>query len=306
MTRPWSAERIVTETEAAALIEAQFPELAPVSVHLLGEGFDNMVYRVNDRYVFRFPRRTVAVSLLERECALLPEIVGDGLPLAVPVPLFIGRPTDDYAWPFAGYPFLDGFAALGITREQRVRSAEPLAEFMAKLHRFPVERAFRLGAPGDLIGRLEPDGRLAQLTVNRDKAIALGLWSDPHPIDAIVERMRRYEKPAHPPALVHGDFHFRNVLVDEEGVLSAVIDWGDLHVGHAAADLAFVYSFLPPEGRSRFFAVYGETDEATLAYARVRAAHTTMFLLLYGHDLGDERLVGAAQATLRLVLEDDG
>ena len=63
MNRPWSAVRTITDDTARSLIETQFPALAPVWIDLLGIGWDNTAYRVNGEWVFRFPRREVAVNL---------------------------------------------------------------------------------------------------------------------------------------------------------------------------------------------------------------------------------------------------
>ncbi|MGK5507695.1 phosphotransferase [Brevibacillus formosus] len=52
--------------------------------------------------------------------------------------------------------------------------------------------------------------------------------------------------------LLHGDLHVKNMLVDEAGQISGIIDWGDLNVGHPGADLNVVYSFLPAQAASHF------------------------------------------------------
>jgi aminoglycoside phosphotransferase (APT) family kinase protein len=85
MNRPWSPDHAVSEAQARALIEAQFPALAPVAVTPFGAGWDNTVFLVNDTYVFRFPRREIAVACMEAEIRVLPGLVGR-LPLAIPVP----------------------------------------------------------------------------------------------------------------------------------------------------------------------------------------------------------------------------
>ena len=68
---PWDAEMVVTEELAASLITDQFPSLAPVSVRVIGTGWDNVAFLVNDRYVFRLPQREVAVQLIRNEVAVL-------------------------------------------------------------------------------------------------------------------------------------------------------------------------------------------------------------------------------------------
>lgn len=76
MTRPWRADRAVSEQFARALIESQFPDLAPVTLRPLGAGWDNTVFLVNESYVFRFPRREIAVACMEAENRVLPGLVG--------------------------------------------------------------------------------------------------------------------------------------------------------------------------------------------------------------------------------------
>src|SRR4051812_35619656 len=110
MTQPWSAEHVVTDSLARSLIEAQFPELALARVELLGTGWDNTAFCVNGACVFRFPRRQFAVPFLENEMRLLPALALL-VPLAIPNPRFVGRPTEAYPWPFAGYPLLPGRTA---------------------------------------------------------------------------------------------------------------------------------------------------------------------------------------------------
>lgn len=87
MPNAWDAEQIVSVPLANTLIETQFPELAPAAISLLGYGFDNTVYQVNGRFVFRFPRRELAVGLLKTENQLLPSLASQ-LPLSIAEPLF--------------------------------------------------------------------------------------------------------------------------------------------------------------------------------------------------------------------------
>ena len=72
---PWLPERTVDAALARELIEQQFPLKAP-RVEALGEGWDNSVFAVNGEWVFRFPRRQVAVPLLDREARVLPQLAG--------------------------------------------------------------------------------------------------------------------------------------------------------------------------------------------------------------------------------------
>ena len=68
-TNPWNADIAVSPQQAAERIARQFPELAPVALEPFGEGWDNIAYRANGVFVFRFPRRQIAIPLLEAEAA---------------------------------------------------------------------------------------------------------------------------------------------------------------------------------------------------------------------------------------------
>lgn len=70
-SRPWTPECVVSTPLARELIASQFPALSPAHVEPLASGWDNTVYRVNHQYVFRFPRRRLAVELLDVELRLL-------------------------------------------------------------------------------------------------------------------------------------------------------------------------------------------------------------------------------------------
>lgn len=82
MANSWDPEYVVSKEKAKELIEVQFPELAPAKIADLGKGYDKTVYLVNARFVFRFPRRKIAVDLLNTEGRLLPVLAGT-LPLSL-------------------------------------------------------------------------------------------------------------------------------------------------------------------------------------------------------------------------------
>ena len=112
MSQLWSAEFKLEANLAKLLIESQFPQLSPVSLEFIGEGWDNVAYRVNQDYLFRFPRRQMGADLVDVEWHLLHELA-QGLPIAIPKPLFYGKPDVQFKWPFLGYNFLDGKSACG-------------------------------------------------------------------------------------------------------------------------------------------------------------------------------------------------
>lgn len=296
MKRPWNPEREVSIDLATRLIEEQFPELVPVRVEVLGVGWDNIAFRVGARsgaedWVFRFPRREMGVELMRTESGLLPAIAPH-LSLPIPVPACVGQPGDGYPWPFAGYRMLSGETACraDLDLARRAQAAAPLAEFLASLHSVPAELAREHGAPGDTLGRLEPERRVPQIEERLGESVRHGLIASQDPWRWIIDQTPLDWVPggSH---LVHGDFYARHVLVDEEGRPAGVIDWGDVHIGDPAVDLSIAHGFLPPAAREQFRERYGPIDPAAWKMARLKALHSAAMILAYGHDVDDRALV---------------
>lgn len=301
MSPEWSAEQVVTEELARQLIEGQFRDLRPVRLRLLGEGWDNTAWEVNETWVFRFPRRAFAVPFFQTETALLPKIAPE-VPLAIPVPIFKGQPDEGFSWPFAGYRMLPGRTAdrAVLTEEQRKRAAIPLARFLRTLHSMDPAP---WGAPPDTLGRLNLAKRMPQVEERLAKAVELELIESPAPWFRVLNDAPAEYDPACT-TLVHGDLYSRHVLVDDHGEVCGVIDWGDVHAGDVAVDLAIAHSFLPPHARAEFCAEYGPIDGTVWRMARFRALHHASITLIYGHAMQDGYLLRESRGALERLLVD--
>lgn len=299
MSRPWSAEHVVSEPLARSMIENQFPDLAPVRVEPLAIGWDNTAVIVNGAFVFRFPRRQVAVELLEVEYRLLPEIA-PRLPLPVPVPTMAGRPEGGFPWPFAGYRLLCGTSAdaFAPSAEQRKDAAEPIARFLAALHGIDGDQAARLGAHGDRLGRCDLVKRVPLARENLDRIVGAGLVEDGTPWLRILDEMDLTQT-AGATALVHGDLYARHILMNPDGHVCGVIDWGDLHIGDPAVDLSIAHGFLPPNAHATFRRVYGSIDDDTWRLAKFRALYHATVTTTYGREIGDDVLLREGLTVLR-------
>ena len=98
--------------------------------------------------------------------------------------------------------------------------------------------------------------------------------------------------------LCHGDLYCRHVLLDEQGGFAGVIDWGDVHLGHPAIDIAGALCILPPRALPAFFEAYGAVSSQTLAVARMRGVHSALTLVHFAHSIGDAALLAEAQRAL--------
>jgi aminoglycoside phosphotransferase (APT) family kinase protein len=302
MTDPWQAERADDPGMVADLVARQFPELRPVSARLMGAGWDNSAYLINDAIVFRLPRRLAAVPCIEAEIQVMPAIA-DRLPLAVPRAEFVGR-LPDCGWPMVGHRLVPGRTACSAPLDAQARSAcaEDLARFLRALHAIDAADGRGLGAPEDTLGRLAIERRSAQIRANVAKAQGRGLI-DATTAMAVLDRSLPTAT-AQARCVVHGDLYVRHLLVDDGLRLCGVIDWGDVHVGDPAVDLAIAYSFLPAAARPRFFSIYGACDDATRSLARFRALSHTSNTLVYAAEVADRDLLRESLIALALIAED--
>jgi aminoglycoside phosphotransferase (APT) family kinase protein len=298
----WEAEVEVTIDQARILIGNQFPGLHPSRLDIIDYGFDNTVMKVNNDWVFRFPRRDIAVKLLETEGKLLPLLDDKSLGLRIPVPTFFGNPSPPYKWPFLGYRFVEGTIpsrAHEVVREGK--SALKMAWFLKKLHLTDVSEAGKRGVPYDELNRLDVKKRIPTLEQNIHEIEELNLFHQIEKLKGYLQHVPKNPLPSET-TLVHGDLHFKNIVVNENGILSGILDWGDVHIGHRAIDLNLVYSYLNPAGRNLFFEEYGEVEEVELEYARFKAIYTNVVLLLYGYHEKQLHTIVEAQKSLELAL----
>lgn len=298
MKREWDAEFAVTDELAAHLIESQFPQLAPVSLELMGVGWDNSAYRVNRDLVFRFPRRSMAVDLMRVEASVLPSF--GGLPLAIPVPEWIGEPTESYPCPFAGYRLIEGETAdrVELSMADRTACAPILGEFLRALHSVSVRDG---DGPLDDYRRADLGYRIPKL---RERLAEL---DDPWRAAGMdyLAQIEGQDYRMDGPCWVHGDLYARHILVNDDHRPSGVIDWGDVHLGDPALDLSIAYSFLPASARSLFWDTYSEVDDRAKLRARFRAVWYGAVLIPYGAAVGDERIKLAGEIAMRFAFDRD-
>ena len=251
MSQP-PAEIDLTVSDVDALLAAQHPSLRG-ELRRVAHGWDNDVFRLGERLAVRLPRRELAAHLVDREQRWLP-VIAPGMPVALPIPVAVGRPQGTYPWSWSVVPWFDGTPVIDLSPERRDDCAADLADALRALHRpAPAEAPVNpyRGVPmreRDAVVRARIEGS-ASLTRVWDEALAAPSW--------------------HGPAVwVHGDVHPGNLIADG-GRLSAMIDFGDLCGGDPACDLAIAWTGFTPVGRSRFRRRLGDRyDEATWLRAR--------------------------------------
>jgi aminoglycoside phosphotransferase (APT) family kinase protein len=289
----WAPEVVVDEPLARRLLSSQFPELKLETLELVGEGWDVTVWRVGGEWAFRFPRREIGLPGLRREIEVLPGLA-ERLPLPIPVPTLVGEPSDEFAWPFYGAPFLPGreLADAGLHDDERTGLARPFAEFLRTLHSVELEAEL----PVDPVRRSDMSFRVPKGRELMASVVAERLWEPPPLVEEIFEAGAALP-PAETKTPCHTDLHLRHLLVDGARP-TAVIDWGDLSWNDPAVDFVLYWCALPRDGRAEFLDAYGPVTEGQLLRARVLSLFLCSILALYGHHEGMSRLRDEAIAGL--------
>ena len=255
MSTPWKPSLPVSEALVRSLIAEQCPGLDPMALRYVGAGWDHAVWRCGDT-VLRLPHQADSTELACRHVTAL-RALGKHLPIPIPVPTIVGRPTDEYPATFVGYRWLDGLTTerRQLTVEDRARNAEPLAHVLRILHALPCETGRSWGL--ELV-----DNGSMQLRADYGALRAKQLRHGPYASLARLAADAMHPPPPQCPSsdyrVVHGDLHSGQVLFDEAHNISGIIDWDELGIGDPAFDLLMVWSFLPPSARGAFWDLYGD------------------------------------------------
>jgi aminoglycoside phosphotransferase (APT) family kinase protein len=299
----WEPEHTVSADGAAALIAARFPRLRGAPVKELATGWDNTVFLVGGEWVFRFPRRSIALPGIRREIELLPRLA-PRLPLPVPVPEFVGEPSPEFPWPFWGARHIPGreLAESGSPDEDRVAVAADLGAFLRALH----EPGPATGAdlPRDPMNRAEPSVRSPRARERLDRLVRGGHWEPDPAVERLLAEGERVKPYTGPVVLSHGDLHIRHLLVNENDRAAGVIDWGDLCVADRSVDLSLAYCGFTGPTRTALLSAYGPVGAEREIRARVLGVFLCAALAEYAADTGRSRLLNEALTGLTRATTD--
>ncbi|MFI5765387.1 aminoglycoside phosphotransferase family protein [Streptomyces sp. NPDC051563] len=282
------ARPVIDGTLVRRLVDAQFPQWAGLPLRLLDPaGSDHVIYRLGRELSVRLPRGPGVAGQAAKEAEWLPRLAPH-LPLAVSVPVALGRPGFGYPWPWSVSRWLDGEVATAAALADSSEAALDLAGFLTALQRFaPPDRAFRAEAvQDDLAGRDRATrAAIAEVSGVFDAPAMTALW----------EAALGAPGWDRPPVWFHGDFHTGNLLT-ADGRLSAVIDFGGLGVGDPACDLTIAFTLMSAPSRAVFRGALG-VDESTWLRGRGWALATGLNAYTY-HAATDPRV--AAQTTRQI------
>ncbi|AKR57487.1 Aminoglycoside phosphotransferase [Devosia sp. H5989] len=244
------------------LVRTQFPQWADLAIRpVASSGWDNFTFHLGDTMKVRLPSASGYAEQTDKEFSWLPRLAPQ-LPLPVPVPLAVGDPAQDYPWRWAVYEWIEGETAMQRQPTDRVALARGVGAFLRALQAIdtaggppPGPHNFWRGGPLEIYAD-EARAALAALEGRIDTATAKAILDE-----ALASTF------AGKPVWVHGDIAPGNLLLDAEGNLKAVLDFGCCAVGDPACDLVLAWTLLDGESRRAFEDEVG-ADEAMWARAR--------------------------------------
>lgn len=291
MANRWDATIHIDALLAEKIIKNQFPELNLQSIRFLGEGWDNTVFLVNDKTVFRFPRREFGLGCLRDEIHIMPS-VAQQMPTPVSFPVYVGTPSDGFPHVFAGYHFLPGtpISEIDFNILPHTHLLKQLAHALKALHAIdpgPLKKYI----PEDIRHRMNYENRKPRIIEDLNELEKTGHL---HNKQTCLDMLDAFA-PAFPVkaiAIVHGDLYSRHLLLQDKN-LSGIIDWGDVHYNTPAIDLSAIYSLFHHQHHQTFWDIYGEVDKAIKIQALFRAFYSNILLNRYAVDVNDPVLLKA-------------
>jgi len=248
------------------LLREQAPRLADLPVRASRtSGSSNWVFRIGDDLAIRLPRSDDYVADLSNEVRWLPHLA-PRLPAPVPEVVTVGRPSAAFPRPWAVVSWVPGDLPLGLEGAQQALLAESLGAFLQSLHAVdttdvpagPAHWGYRCGEPvTDTIDRWAEHA-----------AAELGDLFDPAAVREAWRRLRDVPPAAEAACWVHTDLSEENLLVDPDGGLAGVIDFGGVGVGDRSVDLLYGWSMFDAPAREVLRQASGVEDET---WARARA-----------------------------------
>lgn len=241
MTHAWKQSIDIDEDKARLLIASQF-QLTIQTIRLLDEGWDNLVYLINDTLIFRFPRRDFGVSCMENEIVLLPYLAKQvSFPLSAP--LYIGHSSSSYPYPFAGYKMIQGQplceASDALIHDRTF--AIILATWLKELHSIPATEDYASLIKGDQTWRLNLPHRISRCNENlsRYESYFSEAGFNKSLLLDVIATLPKLNLTDTRKSYLHGDLYSRHIIVNPSTLLpSGLIDWGDTHIGNPGIDLA--------------------------------------------------------------------
>lgn len=306
MTHQWNPTILIDTELAKELIQEQFNFIID-TIDVYGEGWDNTAFLVNNDLIFRFPRRDIAIACMENEINFLPYLA-QHVSFPFSYPQYIGKPTTQYAYPFAGYSLIKGEMLVSFEpkRVNTIETAHKLAKWLHELHNVKVQSIHLDLFRGEHDWRLDVSNRVASCTSSlaKYKSYFEDAGFQIKELQQQINDLCRFQfDDIKNKSYLHGDLYFKHIIADSNLVLTGLIDWGDTHIGSPGLDLSAAIMLFEGDPLKHFWQTYQITDDVLLTIAAFRAFYHQMVFLPYAYEQADEHSIIWAKIALKRAIE---
>lgn len=283
MINVWDKTTQISGDVVAELLKSQF-SIDIKEKQLLGEGFDNTAYLINNEWVFRFPHRAQALICMENEILILPYLAKK-LSFSLSSPTLIGHACAGYPYPFAGYKILSGelLSKFQVPLVDNVVFAKKLGSWLQELHDLPVLNEHVEQLKGEHQWRLDVENRTQRV---QEFMTQYAQYFTLHGFDCdklitIMHNFKNLNTQCRQKCYLHGDLYAKHIIVDQAGLPSGLIDWGDVHIGHPGIDIAVGIMIFTEQCLKSFLQAYQKIDSTTLEVAIFKAYYHSILAFAY-------------------------
>ena len=219
------------------LIQHDFPAFRVSSIKKVGEGDNSKAFRINENYIFRFPKRKDVKQQIRREISVLPKI-RSALNVQIPEFEFISPELH-----YVGYKKIEGTVLTNkifesLKKKEQDFLEKTIAQFLCQLHSFPVEDLQNCGLEQmnlyeEYSENFENAKQFIFPKVSKSKREIIGRLFTEYLSD---ENNFNYA-----PTLVHNDFSKDHILYDPaKKEITGIIDFGDIAFGDPDYDFLYL------------------------------------------------------------------
>jgi len=254
------------------LLTEQFPEWSGLPIRrVASSGTINAIFRVGDELAVRAPFVPDEKGIL-REAEWLPRLASS-LPVRVPRVHGVGRPDEGYPSPWLVVDWITGSNPEPGGLADPARVAGQLVDFISALRIIDTAGA----PPAYRSWGLAREDAAVRTNLVRIPEVDVGV------LTAVWERALDAAPWPGAPVWVHGDLLPSNVLVDDAGALTAVIDFAP-GVADPAVEMIGAWNLVPVELHAAFRAAL-DVDEDTWARGRGWALVQAAVAIPYYRDI---------------------
>lgn len=224
------------------LVRSNFPEVSFDEVTLVTKGWDNDVLILDDKCIFRFPKRENSKKIFVSEVKLL-EYLQPGSPVDIPKYEYLAMEE-----PFGGYLKIKGEEMLPANLQKVEETnqrliAKQLGDFLTFLHSTPIEVANSAGFYEESDGYWWSQGRTAERYESIKKLLFPKLTRDEvawisHQFDTYLELKFDFDL-----TVIHSDFVRDHIFFDGISKITGVIDFADVELGDPALDFTGLWDY---------------------------------------------------------------